>query len=162
MDILDAAILWIHLFSAIIFIGGSFFIWLVLWPASFDFNIDEKERTRVIGKVAKRFAWFTHITLIVLIITGIYNVTWYLPNLSDLFTTPSGELLFIKSLTVLAMIVIMYGNNIYHGKKIVKLASEGKLDEVKKIRKMTHKISALTLALMILITIEAVGLQFLG
>ena len=162
MDVFDAAVLWIHLFSAIIFIGGSFFIWLVLWPASFDFNMDEKERTKVIGKVAKRFAWFTHITLAVLIITGLYNVTWYLPNLSDLFTTPPGELLFIKSVTVLAMVVIMYGNNIYHGKKIVRLASEGKLDEVKKVRKITHKISALTLALMILITIEAVGLQFLG
>ena len=63
---------------------------------------------------------------------------------------------------LLAMVVIMYGNNIYHGKKIVRLASEGKLDEVKKVRKITHKISALTLALMILITVEAVGLQFLG
>ena len=37
---------------------------------------------------------------------------------------------------MLAMVVIMYGNNIYHGKKIVRLASEGKLDEVKKVGKL--------------------------
>ena len=46
MILLDAIVLAIHIFFAILFVGGSFFIWLVVWPASYEITDDEKERTR--------------------------------------------------------------------------------------------------------------------
>ena len=57
LDFIDLIILWIHIFTAIIFIGGSFFIWLVVYPESFKITDDEKLRTRIVGRIGKRFAY---------------------------------------------------------------------------------------------------------
>lgn len=159
MVLLDIIVLWIHIFAAIIFIGGSFFMWLVVWPASYDVTDDERLRTKIVGKIAKRFAYFTHGSLLILILTGLYNMSWYLPSPFD-FSTIGGKILLAKIFVVVAMIVIMYSNNVYHGKKIMRLSSEGKLDQVKKIRKITHLISFVTLGLLVVITILATAMQF--
>ena len=63
-------ILFIHVLSAIIFVGGSIFIWVILWPESYKLN-DEKLRTRLLGLVGKKFALYTNISLSLLIITGL-------------------------------------------------------------------------------------------
>lgn len=160
MILLDAIILFIHIFFAIIFVGGSFFIWLVVWPASYGLTDDEKERTRIVGRIAKRFALFTHISLAVLIVTGIYNATWYLRSPSGLFDTTGGNILLAKVIVVGVDIVLIYANNLYHGKKIMRLAREGKLEEVRKIRKVTHMFSFISLALLIVIVLLATMLQF--
>lgn len=160
MILLDAIILAIHIFFAILFIGGSFFIWLVVWPASYEITDDEKERTRIVGRIAKRFAIFTHVSLAILIVTGIYNATWYLGTFSALFNTTGGQLLLAKIIVVGVDILIIYTNNLYHGKKITRLARERKLDEVRKIRKVTHLFSFISLALLIVIVGLATSLQF--
>ena len=160
MILLDAIVLAIHIFFAILFIGGSFFIWLVVWPASYEITDDEKERTRIVGKIAKRFAIFTHVSLAVLIVTGIYNATWYLGSFSALYSTSGGEILLAKIVVVGIDILIIYSNNLYHGKKITRLAREGKLEEVKRIRKVTHLFSFISLALLLVIVGLATALQF--
>lgn len=66
----------------------------------------------------------------------------------------------MKIVLVGAMILIMYGNNLYHGKRIMKMAREGRMDELRKLRKWSHMLSYITLGLMIAITITAVALQF--
>ncbi len=162
MLLVDLIVLWIHLFFAIIFIGGSFFIWFVVWPASYDITDDEKLRTRIVGKIAKRFAYFTHISLALLILTGIYNATWYLPARSDLFSTTAGELLFTKSVIVIVAVLIIYVNNLYHGKKIMRLSEEKKFEEMKAIRRRTHLFSYISLGLLFLITVLAAAMQFYG
>ncbi|MCL4337809.1 MAG: CopD family protein [Candidatus Thermoplasmatota archaeon] len=160
MILLDAIVLAIHIFFAILFVGGSFFIWLVVWPASYEITDDEKERTRIVGKIAKRFAIFTHVSLAVLIVTGIYNATWYLGSFSALYSTSGGEILLAKIVVVGIDILIIYSNNLYHGKKITRLAREGKLEEVKRIRKVTHLFSFISLALLLVIVGLATALQF--
>ena len=69
--LIDLIILWIHIFTAIFFIGGSFFIWLVVYPESFKITDDEKLRTRIVGRIGKRFAVFTNASIIILILTGL-------------------------------------------------------------------------------------------
>ncbi len=161
LTFLNDIVLWIHIFSAIFFVGGSFFIWVIVVPASYKITDDEKLRTRIVGLIGKQFALFTNITLIILIITGIYNSTWYLNyNISALFTTTGGRILFIKIILVGAMIIIMYGNNIYHGKRLMKMAREGRMDELRKLRKWSHRLSYITLGLMLAIVFAAVSLQF--
>lgn len=77
---LDSVILWIHLFSAVLFVGGSFFMWLAVMPASHLITEDESERTQIVGKIAKQFRRVTNATLVVLVLTGVYNASWYLPS----------------------------------------------------------------------------------
>ena len=144
-----------------IFVGGSFFIWVVVIPASYKITDDEKLRTRIVGLIGKQFAWITNVFLIILVFTGIYNATWYLNyNFFALFNTQGGNILLVKIVLVGAMILIMYGNNLYHGKRIMKMAREGRMDELRKLRKWSHMLSYITLGLMIAITIAAVALQF--
>lgn len=160
MILLDTIILAIHIFFAILFIGGSFFMWLVVWPASYELTEDEKERTRIVGRIAKKFAMFTHISVIVLILTGIYNTTWYLGTYSALFTTSGGKILTAKIVLVGIDLLIIYANNIYHGRKIMKLSREGKLEEVQEIRKVTHLFSFISLLLLLAILFLATMMQF--
>ena len=151
-------ILFIHVLSAIIFVGGSIFIWLILWPESYKLN-DEKIRTRLLGFVGKKFALYTNISLILLIATGLTMTYRYLENFSLYFTSTEGHILFIAEVLIIIMIVIMYGNNIYHGRLIVKLNEQNKFDEIKKIRKKTHVFSFITMILMVIIVLLMVALR---
>lgn len=160
MILLNAIILAVHIFFAILFVGGSFFMWLVVWPASYELTDDEKYRTRIVGRIAKKFAMFTHISVIVLIITGIYNTTWYLGSYSALFNTVGGNILLGKIVIVGIDLLIIYTNNIYHGRKIMRLSREGKIEEMQEIRKVTHLFSFISLALLLLIVFLATLLQF--
>ena len=83
----------------------------------------------------------------------------YILKPSLYFQSPGGELLFSAEILIIAMIVIMYGNNIYHGKLIIRLNEQGKFDEVKKIRKVTHLYSMITMVLMIIIVIMMVAMR---
>ena len=161
LTLIDTIVLWIHVFSAIFFVGGSFFIWVVVVPASFKITDDEKLRTRIVGLIGKQFALYTNISLVILIVSGIYNATWYLNyDFLALFNTTGGNILLVKIILVGAMILIMYGNNIYHGKRIMQMVREGRMDELRKLRKWSHMLSFITLGLMIAIIFAAVALEF--
>lgn len=153
MVLLFALVLWLHLFSAVVLVGGSFFIWFVVWPASFQFAANEAERTKAVGKIAKRFAYFTHGSVIVLIPSGLYLAAPYLESPSSLTSTLAGQTLLAKIIIVAVTIALIYINNIYHGRKIMRLASQGKMEEMKRIRRVTHLASYITLGLLIVITI---------
>jgi putative copper resistance protein D len=157
--VLDSAILWVHLFCAVLFVGGSFFMWLVVMPGSHLLTKDESERTQMVGKIAKGFGRITNPILVILVLTGIYNAFWYLPNLNELFNTIGGEILFAKTIVVVALLVLIYSHNVYFGRKIVQFAREKKLDELKAIRKKSRIVSFTNLALMVVILILAVMLQ---
>jgi copper resistance protein D len=158
--LIDIIVLWMHLFAAIIFIGGSFFIWLVVWPASYGLATNETQRSIIVGRIAKRFAYFTHVSIAVLVASGTYLALPFLQSPSSLSTTLSGELLLAKVLVVVSMIILMYANNIYHGKKIMRLVAQGELDDVRRVRKLTHLASFITLGLMTIITVLGVALLF--
>ncbi|AGO61254.1 MULTISPECIES: hypothetical protein [Ferroplasma] len=156
-NILFLILLSIHVLSAITFVGGSIFIWLILWPASYKMN-DDKLRTRLLGFVGHRFAFWTNLTLGLLILTGLLMTYRYVLNPSLYFQSTGGELLFSAEILIIAMVIIMYGNNIYHGKLIVRLNEQGKLEEVKKIRKVTHIYSMITMVLLIIIVLLMVSI----
>jgi uncharacterized membrane protein len=120
---------------------------------------DDKLRTRLLGYVGHRFAFWTNLTLGLLILSGLLMTYRYILNPSLYFLSLGGELLFVAEILIIAMVVVMYGNNIYHGKLIVRLNEQGKLDEVKNIRKVTHVYSMITMALMILIVIIMVAMR---
>ena len=103
MTALHQIVLGIHLVSAMFFIGGSLFVWLVLIPASYRLTREETppaqrarsegtgsaydaeaaargeaRRTEIVGQIAKSFGKIVGPTVLVLLASGIYNATWYL------------------------------------------------------------------------------------
>ncbi len=151
--------LWIHLFSAILFVGGSFFIWLVVLPASSLITKDETERMQIVEKIARQFGRVTSPILVVLVLSGVYNASWYLPSTSALFDTRLGNLLLVKVVLVIVLVVLIYVHGLYFGRKIVRLARERRLEELKAVRKQSRVVSASNLVLMVAILILAVFLQ---
>ncbi len=152
-------VLGIHLFSAVLFVGGSFFIYLVLEPVSRATIANESERTALIGKVARRFGRFVTPLLLVLIATGIYNASWYLPPGWDVLATPEGQLLAAKSVAVLALVVLVYVHGRYFGPKIVALARAGRTEELAAVRRFSRKVAYANLGLMVVVLALAVLLQ---
>ena len=155
----DAAVLWVHLFSAVLFVGGSFFMWIVVVPASHMLTEDESERTLIVGKIARRFAKIVNPALLVLVATGVFNATWYLPSMDSLFASYAGYLLLAKVSAVAALIALLYVSNVYFGRKITRLAKEGRLDELKALRKTSRLVSFANLGLMSAILLLAAIMQ---
>ncbi len=159
MNGLEIAVLYVHLFAAVLFVGGSFFFWLILEPVTYTLTRDESERTALVARVARRFGQFTNPLLILLVATGIYNATWYLPSLLALTTTPGGELLLTKGLVVAVLIALIYLHGAYYGPKIVRLARERRYDELRALRRRSRAVSMINLALMLAVLLLAVLLQ---
>ncbi len=155
---LNVIVLWVHLFSAVLFVGGSFFMWLVIVPASHLITSDESERTRIVGKIARSFGNLTNPLIVVLVITGLYNATWYLPSANGLLEYP-GTLLLAKAILVAVLLTLIYVHNVYFGKRIIRLAKEARLDELKALRKRSRIVSAANLTLMLLILLLSTMMQ---
>ncbi len=159
MNLVALVILWVHLVSAVLFVGGSFFIWLVVDPVSYLVTSDEAARTKLMGQMARRFGRWTHPLLAVLVLTGLYNASWYLPSTGALLTTPEGQILLAKALAVAALIALIYVHGLYYGRRIVRLAREGKIDELRQVRRHSRVVSWVNLSLMLVILGLAVLLQ---
>lgn len=147
------------MFSAVLFVGGSFFMWIVVVPASHILTEDESERTRVVGRIAKQFARIVNPALLVLAVSGVYNVTWYLPSTSALFTSYAGYLLLAKLSAFAALLVLIYVSNVHFGRRIMRLAREGKLDELKAVRRTSRLVSFVNLGLMAVILLLVAIMQ---
>jgi copper resistance protein D len=155
----NAMILWVHLISAVLLVGGSFFMWLVVLPASRLMTVNEVERMQIIERIARRFGRITNLTLVALVLTGIYNASWYLPSTAALFNTHRGNILLVKIVLVALLVGLIYLHGLYFGRKIVRLAKENRSEELNAVRKQSRVISAVNLVLMVVILVLAVFLQ---
>jgi uncharacterized membrane protein len=147
--------LWLHLFSAILFIGGSFFMWLVLVPATKEAIGNEVERTALVARISKRFARLTWMLLVTLIITGAINATWYVAP-----GTAGGSarlyLTYAMIALTIALITMLYGPGRHYGRQIAKLAKEKDINGLKKVRRKSNIVSYTNLTIMVAITVIAV------
>jgi uncharacterized membrane protein len=159
MDLLLIFLLFVHVISAVFLVGSSIFVWIIVWPASTVVLKDEKLRTRFMSVMGKKYAFWTNISIILLTVTGIALVALYYPgyfyNIGHAITTSKGQILTVKIVSVALMYGFLYGNNLWHGKKIPRLAEAGEFEELKRIRKISHVFSFITVALMVVVVLVA-------
>jgi copper resistance protein D len=105
MAIEQAIITWIHLTSAAIWVGGGLFLGVVLAPILKKTSMSLEERISLMISVGRRFNRIALPSLIILIITGIYNSQSLLSNPNLLFETSYGSFLIIKIILVIAVII---------------------------------------------------------
>lgn len=157
MATFELVILWLHLLSAIFLVGGSLFFWAVVMPIFSKGTEDEASRTLLVGRLAKRYGRLINWTLLILITTGVYNLTWYLGGISII--DPASRFLLTKVILVVLLVFFIYYNNLVYGRKIVRCAKEGKIDELQRLRKKGRAFSMLNIGLMLLITLISVFLR---
>ncbi len=158
-NLLDAAVLYTHLVAAVLFVGGSFFIWFVVDPVSYQLTSDESSRTALVGRVARQFGRWVNVLLLVLVLTGLFNAWVYLASPGTGWGSAAADVLLVKIGVVGLLIALIYLHGAYYGPRIVRLAREGKLDQLRALRRRSRVISYVNLALMLAVLFLAVLLQ---
>jgi putative copper export protein len=106
MLLVNALIMWAHLLAASIWVGGSIFIGIVLAPLLKTISDSVDGKLSIMIRVGRKFNKIGVPSLIILIITGIYNSAGLIEKPSMILGTNYGVVLLIKILLVIALIVI--------------------------------------------------------
>jgi uncharacterized membrane protein len=103
----------LHILSAVIWVGGMFFLALVVVPVAR--RLPPAERAVLFGAVGRRFRTVGWTCIAVLLVTGVVNVSYRGVTLDNLFTaalwsSPFGSTLAWK----LAAVVVLLGISVVH------------------------------------------------
>jgi uncharacterized membrane protein len=115
----------IHVLAAILWLGGMFFIGLVMVPVLRDMEPPQK-RIEVLSTAAKRFRILSWIAIPVLLITGVLNtmnrgVTLETISNGSLFLSHFGKILTIKVAIVLIMLILGAIHDFLLGPRLTKI-----------------------------------------
>ena len=105
MSMEQAIITWIHLVSAAVWVGGSLFLGAVLAPLLKKMSMPLEERIQMMVQVGRRFNKIAVPSLIILIVTGLYNSQQVFTNPDSLLSTSYGSFLVIKIVLVMALVI---------------------------------------------------------
>jgi copper resistance protein D len=125
LNITPFLVLLIHVLAAIVWLGGMFFISLVLVPSLRKLEPPIK-RTEILSATARRFSLVSWIAILVLLVTGVINsvnrgITIHLISSGKLFSSHFGMILTFKVFLVLVMILISAVHDFILGPKLIKL-----------------------------------------
>jgi uncharacterized membrane protein len=104
MAIEQVILTWAHLTSAAIWVGGSLFIGVVLAPILKKLSYSLEERLQIMIIVGRRFNKIAIPSLVILIVTGLYNSQTII-NSELLHSTSYGNFLILKIILVIALII---------------------------------------------------------
>ena len=153
MTIEQAIISWIHLVAAAIWVGGSIFIGIVFSPILKTITTSIEERIQIMIKVGKRFNKIAVPSLIILMITGLYNSHLLLSKPDLLLATSYGTFLTIKIILVIALIVT-YAIHVRVIRKDVEeqiMSKQMPIQEIQNLRKKIIILGEITVVLSIAI-----------
>jgi len=149
----QAIISWIHLVAAAIWVGGSIFIGIVFSPILKTITTSIEERIQIMIKVGKRFNKIAVPSLIILMITGLYNSHLLLSKPDLLMATSYGTYLTIKIILVIALIVT-YAIHVRVIRKDVEdqiMSKQMPIQEIQNLRKKIIILGEITVVLSIAI-----------
>lgn len=106
MAIEQALITWVHLVASAIWVGGSIFLGVILSPIVRQVTPSMEERLRLMILVGKRFNKIAIPSLIILVVTGVYNSRVLLVNYTLLDDSSYGVFLVVKMILVVVLVVV--------------------------------------------------------
>ena len=135
----------IHILAAIIWLGGMFFIAIVMVPVLRRLEPPQK-RIEVLSATATRFRVVSWITIIVILVTGVLNainrgVTLQAISTGELFSTYFGKILALKLTLVFAMLVLSAMHDFILGPRLVELLNTSNPDSFLKVQKNRRYVS---------------------
>ena len=153
MAIEQAIITWIHLIAAAIWVGGSLFIGIVFSPLLKTISTSMEERIQIMIKVGKRFNKVAVPSLIILMVTGLYNSHLLLSKPDLLLATSYGTFLTIKIILVIALI-ITYAIHVRVIRKDIEdqiMSKQMPLEQIQRLRKKIIILGEITVVLSVAI-----------
>jgi putative copper export protein len=157
MALADALIMWAHLVAASIWVGGSIFIGIVLAPLLKTISDSVEGRLSIMIRVGRKFNTIGVPSLIILIITGIYNSIAFIAKPSLILSTNYGIILLIK-IVLVVMLIIIFAIHV----RLIRSEVERKIetknlsgDHLQKLRSKIIMLGRLTVILSLVILLMA-------
>lgn len=152
-------VVYIHILSAIIWVGGIMFLALVAVPAARRLQPDL--RATLLSELGRRFRRIGYWLLAVLVLTGgiqIYARGATLANLTDgsFFQSRFGALLKVKLLLFLTMLVVSITHDFFVGPASTRALSAG--EDTRRLRKTASWLARVTALLALAVVAYAVKL----
>lgn len=151
----------LHVFAALIWLGGIFFLALVGAPALRTVE-PPPLRAQLFKEVGARFRTVGWICIIVLLITGLLNLrfrgflSWDMLGSARLWSTPYGKMLAVKLLAVTGMLVIQTVHDFFHGPAASRAAPGS--EQALKMRRSAALMARVSAVLGIIVVLAAVRL----
>ena len=135
----------IHILAAIIWLGGMFFIAIVMVPALRRLEPPQK-RIGVLSATATRFRAISWIAILVLLITGVLNainhgVTMQKISTGEFFSSNFGKILILKLILVFAMLVLSAIHDFILGPRLIELLNSSNPDSSQRLKKNRKYVS---------------------
>jgi len=139
---LDALLIWAHLVSASIWVGGSIFIGIVLAPLLKTISESVEERVAIMIRVGRKFNKIAIPSLAILIATGLYNSSNILSKPEFLLSTNYGIILVIKIILVISLLV-MFAIHV----RIIRTEIEKKIESKEMLPEIVQKLRSKIISL---------------
>lgn len=114
----DAAVHWLHLTAAILWVGGTLFTSLVIHPV-LRASVPEAQRLAVYREVGRRLTVVQWATWGVLLATGLYKLH-ALRDTPEIFFGAWGRILAVKLVLVAAMVALSLVHSVFWGPALVR------------------------------------------
>jgi copper transport protein len=98
----------LHLAGAAVWIGGLAHLFVVAAPATAGLPPDERSRVRL--EIAQRFSRIALACVVLISVTGVARALWELNAVSQIWSTPYGRTLMIKTALLGGLVVLGYLN----------------------------------------------------
>jgi len=98
----------LHLAGAAVWIGGLAHLFVVAAPATATLPAEERSRVRL--ELAQRFSRIALASVVVISVTGVARALWELSAVSQIWSTPYGRTLMIKTALLGGLVVLGYLN----------------------------------------------------
>ena len=98
-------VLTIHVLGAILWVGGTISLAVVIWGVRRSFPNDPETVQRLAAQIGRAFAWVMWPALAVTVLTGLANLSWYAPPSQNWTGTPGAEWVDIATALVALMAV---------------------------------------------------------
>ena len=157
MPILDALLIWAHLVSASIWVGGSIFIGIVLAPLLKTISESVEERVAIMIRVGRKFNKIAIPSLAILIATGLYNSSNILSKPEFLFSTNYGIILVIKIILVISLLV-MFAIHV----RIIRTEIEKKIESKEMLPEIVQKLRSKIISLGRIMVFISVAILFMA
>lgn len=151
---------WLHLLAAVVWLGGSLFLVVVLHPA-LRRNAEPAAYLPLVRQVARRFRPWGLGSLAVLLVTGVALLVgtwgWRIPG------APYGTMLLVKLGLVLLLLVLTVAHDFWLGPRLGRLAQASGTSEEERYRlqRRVRDLGRATTILGLLIVLAAAALASL-
>ncbi|GIV28316.1 MAG: hypothetical protein KatS3mg027_2130 [Bacteroidia bacterium] len=136
--------LYIHVITAIIWIGGQLFLPLVLIPALKKIECDNPIKRSIVIETGIVFSKVGKWLMLIFVLTGIGNFYFKFHSFQiEIFQSRYGELLLLKVTLFLIMLAINFYHEIKVGLRMKEYLNNEEYERIRKIASITGRITLL-------------------